>query len=329
MLISFVKWLIHRHSMPLGKGGGEGHKIRFESRKLHSERTDEMESIGLKFENPIFIESSFIMQMFNAAFENKLIDILEHLPNDVEEGYPKTLDELAAIRTYIPNGADKDDRLVEDIASTIRDIVRINRKLPERWDYPPERKNELFSDNKSPVVDYDCARAPFLTLNNQYRIEYCIRQIQHLNFNSSEQGERIQTLIGFLDHLKGENYILSERQEERHMEINFYERFLKLCELNGIKPTPALQEMGLSSGNLQKWQNASSTVTLKTIEKVANYFNVPVRYFYDSDGESEIELESVILDEIAAVQTLMAQCEMTLNRLETIYKNLGKEKSDG
>ena len=28
MLISFVKWLIHRHSMPLGKGGGRGQKIK-------------------------------------------------------------------------------------------------------------------------------------------------------------------------------------------------------------------------------------------------------------------------------------------------------------
>lgn len=115
------------------------------------------------------------------------------------------------------------------------------------------------------------------------------------------------------------------------MKINFYERFLKLCELNGIKPTPALREMGLSAGNLQKWQNASSTVTLDTIEKIAKYFDVPVRYFCDSDADSGVELgvelKSVILDEIATVQTLMAQCKKTLNRLETIYKNLGKGES--
>lgn len=115
------------------------------------------------------------------------------------------------------------------------------------------------------------------------------------------------------------------------MRINFYERFLKLCELRGIKPTPAIEAMGLSPTNLQKWRSPSASISVNTLETVANYFDVTLDYFTDSDnGQLELEkakLEGVILDEIAAVQTLMAQCEKTLNRLETIYKNLGKEES--
>lgn len=115
------------------------------------------------------------------------------------------------------------------------------------------------------------------------------------------------------------------------MKINFYERFLKLCELNGIKPTPVLKKIGLSTGNLKKWQNESTKVTLGTIEKMANYFDVPIDYFLSDNAEcrqveAKIEMESVILDEIEAVQALMTQCEKTLNRLETTYKNLGNRK---
>lgn len=38
----------------------------------------------------------------------------------------------------------------------------------------------------------------------------------------------------------------------------FYDRFIKLCEDSNIKPTPLLRKLGLSSGNLQKWQNGAT-----------------------------------------------------------------------
>lgn len=107
------------------------------------------------------------------------------------------------------------------------------------------------------------------------------------------------------------------------MKIKFYERFIELCELNGIKPSPALQEMGFSTGCLKKWKSGC-TVTVETLEKVVNYFDVPLEYFSsDSPTSSKVALEKTILDEIETLQNLSEQCSKMLNRLENEYKKLG------
>lgn len=62
----------------------------------------------------------------------------------------------------------------------------------------------------------------------------------------------------------------------------FYEQFLKICNEKGIKPTPVLKQIGLSTGNLKKWESGS-TVSADTLEKLAAYFGVPVDYFFQSD----------------------------------------------
>lgn len=62
----------------------------------------------------------------------------------------------------------------------------------------------------------------------------------------------------------------------------FYDQFLKVCKEKGVKPTPALKEIGLSPGNLKKWESGSS-VGSDTLEKLAAYFGVPVDYFFQSD----------------------------------------------
>lgn len=62
----------------------------------------------------------------------------------------------------------------------------------------------------------------------------------------------------------------------------FYEQFLKICDERGVKPTPVLKQIGLSTGNLKKWESGS-TVSADTLEKLAVYFGVPVDYFFQND----------------------------------------------
>lgn len=62
----------------------------------------------------------------------------------------------------------------------------------------------------------------------------------------------------------------------------FYEQFLKICNEKGVKPTPVLKQIGLSTGNLKKWESGS-TVSADTLEKLAAYFGVPVDYFFRND----------------------------------------------
>lgn len=58
-----------------------------------------------------------------------------------------------------------------------------------------------------------------------------------------------------------------------------YNQFIKLCEINNTKPTPVLRSLGLSSGSLKSWKNGSG-LNSDTLKALADYFDVPVEYFF-------------------------------------------------
>ena len=64
----------------------------------------------------------------------------------------------------------------------------------------------------------------------------------------------------------------------------FYSVFSKLCKQKGISETAALQEIGLSSGNLKNWKNGRTPKT-EVINKVSAFFGVSVDYLL---GNSEV-----------------------------------------
>lgn len=68
----------------------------------------------------------------------------------------------------------------------------------------------------------------------------------------------------------------------------FYDQFLKICKENGVKPTPLIKSLGLSTGNLKKWSEGA-TVNSDILAKLADYFHVPVDYFFE-DSEADVQL---------------------------------------
>lgn len=77
----------------------------------------------------------------------------------------------------------------------------------------------------------------------------------------------------------------------------FYTQFLKLCKEKGVKPTPLIKQLGLSSGNLKKWADGGS-VSSETLVKLSNYFDVPIDFFFEDD---ETELSSInVIEEVNA-----------------------------
>ncbi len=72
----------------------------------------------------------------------------------------------------------------------------------------------------------------------------------------------------------------------------FYEQLIKICNAKNIKPSPVLKELGLSSGNLKRWESGAS-VNYDTLQKLAAYFDVPVDYFFE-DGQSSADTLNVI-----------------------------------
>ena len=68
-----------------------------------------------------------------------------------------------------------------------------------------------------------------------------------------------------------------------------YDKFLKLLEARGVTPYRAHKETGISSATLSDWKNGKSQPKKDKIEKICEYFNVPLSYFYDGEDDQEKE----------------------------------------
>lgn len=55
--------------------------------------------------------------------------------------------------------------------------------------------------------------------------------------------------------------------------MNFYNKFVNLCNEVGKKPSAVAEEIGLSKSLVTRWKNGGG-VTDATAAKIANYFNV-------------------------------------------------------
>ena len=69
-----------------------------------------------------------------------------------------------------------------------------------------------------------------------------------------------------------------------------YERFKHLLEVNDVTPYRVSKETGISSATFTEWKKGDYVPKRDKLKKLAEYFKVPVSYFY---GENEAEIESV------------------------------------
>ena len=66
--------------------------------------------------------------------------------------------------------------------------------------------------------------------------------------------------------------------------MDFYSRFIRICNENGISPSGAAIEVGISKAAVTAWKNGSKCSDAN-VAKIANYFNVPISYFDDDEKE--------------------------------------------
>ena len=88
----------------------------------------------------------------------------------------------------------------------------------------------------------------------------------------------------------------------------FFEQFNKLCRDNGTTPTEFVKNvLDLSSSKVTAWKNGSIPKYV-TLQKIAEYFNVPVGALFDGNNgsitcdETELLNNYRIVDEIAKAQ---------------------------
>lgn len=58
-----------------------------------------------------------------------------------------------------------------------------------------------------------------------------------------------------------------------------YEKFNVLLERFDITAYRVAKETGISTSTLSDWKNGRSTPKLDKLQKIANYFEVPITYF--------------------------------------------------
>ena len=66
--------------------------------------------------------------------------------------------------------------------------------------------------------------------------------------------------------------------------MDFYNKFIKLCNEKGVKPSPMLESIGIQKTAATNWKNRRSKPTHANLQKIADYFGVSVEYL---KGESE------------------------------------------
>lgn len=69
------------------------------------------------------------------------------------------------------------------------------------------------------------------------------------------------------------SFVKKDMSKPREPSSTFYARFMDICKKNGVKPTPLIKSLGLSTGNLKKWSEGS-TVNSDIVKKLAAYFGV-------------------------------------------------------
>lgn len=66
-----------------------------------------------------------------------------------------------------------------------------------------------------------------------------------------------------------------------------YDKFEKLLKEKNVTPYRVHKETGISTATLSDWKNGKSQPKKDKIEKICEYFGVPVSYFYEDSTSSD------------------------------------------
>lgn len=120
-----------------------------------------------------------------------------------------------------------------------------------------------------------------------------LQQILKTDKCPTERAMRLESFAeqkGFLQEFEKAEEERAKRLADNNSPIKynsalFFERFTALCKERRIKPSPLLRSFGHSATNLQKWSNGGS-VTSDILVELANYFQVPIGYFFEDSNAS-------------------------------------------
>lgn len=79
--------------------------------------------------------------------------------------------------------------------------------------------------------------------------------------------------------------------------MNFYTKFVKLCNDNDLTPSRAATLIGFNKSTVSGWKNKGQMPTDANLQKIADFFSVPVSYFHVNQPEISVEKPTVQQDD--------------------------------
>ena len=73
--------------------------------------------------------------------------------------------------------------------------------------------------------------------------------------------------------------------------MNFVEKFERLCVRAHKSPSAVSRELGISNGAYSNWKRGTMPYST-TLRKIADYFGVPIEYFYKDEEADDQAIES-------------------------------------
>lgn len=104
----------------------------------------------------------------------------------------------------------------------------------------------------------------------------------------------------------------------------FWNKFQTLCKEKGVSPTQAAKELSISPGTVSEWKKGRVPQN-STIKKIAEYFNVSIKYLTNEDEITEkaaTEGPPLSVLQEKAVKIILNLPEETLSIVLPLLENL-------
>lgn len=104
-----------------------------------------------------------------------------------------------------------------------------------------------------------------------------------------------------------------------------YEKFAQLLSVHGITANTVAKAAHVNASTFTDWKQGKSQPKLEKLQKIADYFNVPVSYFYDGDtslsiAERQAQSLGIDADALKKELSLKSLDEQTMYVLKEFQK---------
>ena len=108
-----------------------------------------------------------------------------------------------------------------------------------------------------------------------------------------------------------------------------YERFLQLLQKHGVTPYKVSKEAGVTQTSLSNWKSGRSTPSVKTLQKIADYFGVSIGYLTGTEEAEpnavDKENNPIVLDDEALELLEELKTRPEMRTLFSVSKKATKE----